>query len=118
MVKNATRFGCIQGARTDFLLALEVSCELAVGLSCIFLWDLITWNLTDQTAEEEGVWWNHQRGGDVTSLTSLASTRHVATHLQVVKKSIQEEAFANTSEEPCRTTILHAHRSLGFLPRT
>lgn len=36
MVKNTTRFGCIQGARIDSLLALEVSCELAVGLICVF----------------------------------------------------------------------------------
>ena len=98
MVKNTTRFGCIQGARIDSLLALEVSCELAVGLICVFLWNLITWNLTDQTPEEEGVWWNPQRGSDATSLMSSANTRHVDTHLQVVKKSIQEETFANISE--------------------
>lgn len=36
MVKNTTRFGCIQGAMIDSLLALEVSCELAVGLICVF----------------------------------------------------------------------------------
>lgn len=80
------------------MLALEVSCELAMGLICVFPWNLITWDLTDQTAKEEGVWWNPQRGSDVTSLTSSANTGHVAIPLQVVKKSIQEETFANISE--------------------
>lgn len=96
--QKTTRFGCVQGARIDSLFALEVSCELAVGLICVFLWNLITWNLTDQTAEEEGVQWNPHRGSDATSLMSSANTRHMATHLQVVKKSIQEETFANISE--------------------
>lgn len=96
--QKTTRFGCVQGARIDSLFALEVSCELAVGLICVFLWNLITWNLTHQTAEEEGVQWNPHRGSDATSLMSSANTRHMATHLQVVKKSIQEETFANISE--------------------